>query len=401
MIAINDFTCCGCGACVSVCPKKAIVMKPDENGFFYPHVEENKCVHCNLCENVCSYRSKLPPLSLKEAYAAVSVDTNVNESASGGVFASIAQAVLAKGGAVYGCSMKYENGRLWPRHICVTNQDNLSYLKGSKYVQSDLGNSYKNVQNQLKQGQIVLFSGTPCQIAGLKSYLQKDYENLFTIDIICHGVPSAKLFQEYIAFKERKLGANIISFCFRDKSQGWKLFGSLTLDDGNIIYFDPEESSYYQMFLNSYTYRENCYSCPYASDHRIGDITIGDFWGIEVVHPELLIENGGHLDHEQGISCLIVNNIHGKTLLKDYGNGVHRWNSTYENVAKYNHQLIMPSQYKSERNKVLQLSRDGYEKLDTWYRHRLQIIKIKRFIRAFIPRPMKKVVKKIIKGSAE
>ena len=389
-------SCCGCDACAAACPKGAISMQPDVDGFVYPQVDEAKCVHCGLCEKVCAYRNQTPLLSLKDVYAAVSGDTDVRESASGGLFASFAQAVIADGGAVYGCAMEYENGKLWPRHICITEQQDLIRLKGSKYVQSDLGDSYRDIQRRLTEGQTVLFSGTPCQVAGLKGFLRKDYENLFTVDIVCHGVPSVKLFQEYIAFEEKKQGAKVTSFRFRDKSQGWKLYGSMTLDNGQTIHFEPEESSYYQMFLNSYTYRENCYTCPYASDHRAGDITIGDFWCIELVHPELLAENGGPLDHEKGASCLIVNNEKGRTLLERYGSGIQRWASTYENASKYNHQLTNPSVMKPERVEALALSREQYEKVESWYRCRLRPIKIRRAIRAAVPRPIKDLAKKIL-----
>ena len=371
-------------------------MQPDVDGFVYPQVDEAKCVHCGLCEKVCAYRNQTPLLSLKDVYAAVSGDTDVRESASGGLFASFAQAVIADGGAVYGCAMEYENGKLWPRHICITEQQDLIRLKGSKYVQSDLGDSYRDIQRRLTEGQTVLFSGTPCQVAGLKGFLRKDYENLFTVDIVCHGVPSVKLFQEYIAFEEKKQGAKVTSFRFRDKSQGWKLYGSMTLDNGQTIHFEPEESSYYQMFLNSYTYRENCYTCPYASDHRAGDITIGDFWCIELVHPELLAENGGPLDHEKGASCMIVNNSRGQVLLEKYGSGICRWASTYENASKYNHQLTNPSVMKPERVEALALSREQYEKVESWYRCRLRPIKIRRAIRAAVPRPIKDLAKKIL-----
>lgn len=185
----------------------------------------------------------------------------------------------------------------------------------------------------------------------------------------------------------------MVDFHFRDKSQGWKLYGSMTLDNGRTVYFEPEESSYYQMFLNSYTYRENCYTCPYASDHRPGDITIGDYWCIELVHPELLAENGGPLDHEKGVSCMIVNNDHGQALLGTYGGGILRWPSTYEKASKYNHQLIGPSQLKPERETVLSLSRENYEKVEAWYRRRLIPIRINRAVRAMIPRSIKDIVK--------
>lgn len=392
----NKINCCGCGACAQICPKGAIVMAPDVDGFVYPSVYEAKCVECGLCEKACAFQHQTPPESLKQVYAAVSGDTDVTESASGGLFSSFAQAVLADGGAVYGCAMEYENGQLWPRHIRVTEPENLILLKGSKYVQSDLGNTYPDIRRRLENGQTVLFSGTPCQVAGLKGYLRRDYANLYTLDLVCHGVPSGKLFREYIAFKERKRGAKITGFRFRDKSTGWKLHGTMTFENGDTIHFEPEESSYYQMFLNSYTYRENCYQCPYASEHRPGDITIGDFWCIELVHPELLAENGGPLEHNKGASCLIVNNQKGQTLLNRYGSGIHRWVSTYENAAKYNRQLTAPSPQKPERTEVMALNREGYEKVERWYLRKLRPIKIKRAIRAAVPRPVKNIIKTIL-----
>lgn len=389
--------CCACTACAAACPTQAISMQPDENGFLYPAVDERKCVHCGLCEKVCAYRHGDEQLSRKETYAAVSACTDVRESASGGLFAAFAQAVIAQGGAVYGCAVVHEDGKLWPRHICVTEQQELIRLKGSKYVQSDLSGVYPDVKRRLESGQTVLFSGTPCQVAGLKGFLRREYAQLFTIDIICHGVPSVKLFQDYLAFEEKKRGAHIVSFRFRDKSQGWKLHGAMTLDSGETVYFEPEESSYYQMFLNSYTYRENCYSCPYASDRRSGDVTIGDFWCIDLVHPEMLRENGGGLDHDQGISCLIVNNGQGEQLLRWYGGGIRLYASGYENASRYNRQLTAPSMLKPERETALSLYRQGYGGLEEWYRRRLRRIRFRRAIRAAVPRPVKNVLKRLLK----
>lgn len=395
-LAADKNKCCGCGACAQICPKGAIIMIPDEDGFQYPTIDMRKCIECGLCEKVCKYQKNDTPKSAREVYAAVSGDTDIRQSASGGIFASFAQAVIANGGAVYGCAMEYETGQLWARHICITEPQNLIRLKGSKYVQSELGNTYPDILGRLAAGQLVLFSGTPCQVAGLKGYLRKEYENLFTLELICHGVPSGKLFRDYIAFEEKKRGRKITGFRFRDKSTGWKLHGALTLEDGETVQFEPEESSYYQMFLNSYTYRENCYSCPYASDCRPGDITIGDFWCIELVHPELLAENGGPLEHEKGASCLIVNNEKGRLLLERYGNGIRKWVSSYENASRYNRQLTASSVMKPERAEVMALSREDYEKVERWYRRRLRSIKIRRAIRAMVPRPVKNALKAIV-----
>lgn len=390
-------TCCGCTACAAVCPQHAIEMLPDENGFFYPRINEEKCIHCNLCKLVCSYQKQQPDTLEKEVFVAVSQNTNISESASGGIFSGFAKNILAKGGVVYGSTMQYENGQLHTKHIKVVDEAELCLLKGSKYVHSDMHNIFQDVQAELKKGTVVLFSGTPCQISGLKGFLRKDYPNLFTMDIICHGVPSEQLFQKYIAYEEQKNKSKIVDFRFRDKKEGWQLHGAMTFENGRTVYFEPEKSSYYQLFLNSYTYRENCYSCPYASEHRPGDITIGDYWCIELVHPELLLENGGQIDHRKGVSCMIINSNQGKKLLKEYGSGIKYWISSYENASRYNRQLSAPSQLKAEREIVLDLAQKDYKLLELWYQRKCIPIKINRFIRQSIPRPVKDIIKRFIK----
>lgn len=397
----NTKNCCACGACMNICPVQAIHMQSDQNGFLYPVIDETLCVGCQKCKQICAFQKKTYTESLKETYVAVTNNTNVVESASGGLFASFAKAVLDVGGVVYGCAMFYEKEKMFPKHICTFKSEELISLKGSKYVQSDIGYIFKDVQDKLRNGDIVLFSGTPCQVAGLNGFLQKKYDNLYTIDVVCHGVPSVQFFQDYLKLTEKKIGKKIVEFQFRDKSKGWKLFGKMLCEnkDGTLEsrYFEPEESSYYQMFLNSYIYRENCYTCPYACDNRQGDITIGDYWCVELVHPELITENGGSLDYEKGISCMIINNNHGKEMLKRFGEGIKRWPSTYENAAKYNGQLKAPSVMKPEREKVLALYKDGYDKVERWYQHRLLLIKARRMIVHIIPKPFKQAIRMIIR----
>ena len=392
----NRISCSGCTACRSICPVKAITMQPDEDGFIYPQINDDKCIHCNLCKKVCAYQNDLPECSYKEAYVAVSQTTDISTSASGGLFSALARSVLIDGGIVYGCAMIYKDNSLHVRHIRADTFEKLETLKGSKYVQSNMQGIYSLVLEDLKAGITVLFSGTPCQVAGLKGYLQKDYNNLFTVDLICHGVPSEKLFKQYIAFEEQKHKLKITNFCFRDKSKGWKLHGSIAFENGQNLFFEPEKSSYYQLFLNSYTYRESCYSCPYASQHRPGDVTIGDYWCIDLIHPELLVKNGGQIDEHKGVSCMIVNNDRGRELLLSYGNGIARWESSYENTARYNRQLTAPSVQKPERDVVLELARNNYAELDKWYRIKQRPIIIKRAIRQIIPTPVKRIIKKYL-----
>lgn len=394
--------CSACSACFAACPKQAIRMEPDENGFLYPQIDEARCVGCGLCERVCAYQHGPKRASDKETYAAAAQDADLVRSASGGVFASLAQAVLAQGGVVYGCAMEREDGRLVVRHVAVTALQELPRLKGSKYVQSEIGTIYRDVQEQLNAGKTVLFSGTPCQAAGLRGFLRKAYDNLFVVDIVCHGVPSLQFFRDYLRLTEEKYGGRIVDFRFRDKSAGWKLHGCMSIEtaDGHAksVCFEPEESSYYQMFLNSYTYRENCYSCPYAGENRPGDVTIGDYWCIDLVHPEVLAQQGGKFDEQRGVSCLIVNNARGRELLARFGQGIAREPSTYEQAARYNAQLTRPSAMKEERAQVLALYRDGgYAQVEKWYQKRLRKIRFVRGLRAAVPRWAKERIKSLLK----
>ena len=298
--------------------------------------------------------------------------------------------------------MEREDGRLVVRHVAVTALQELPRLKGSKYVQSEIGTIYRDVQEQLNAGKTVLFSGTPCQAAGLRGFLRKAYDNLFVVDIVCHGVPSLQFFRDYLRLTEEKCGGRIVDFRFRDKSTGWKLHGRMTVEtaDGQAkpVYFEPEESSYYQMFLNSYTYRENCYSCPYAGGDRPGDVTIGDYWCIDLVHPEYLTQQGGRFDEQRGVSCLIINSARGRELLARFGQGIAREPSSYEQAAKYNAQLTRPSVLKEERAQVLALYRDGgYAQVEKWYQKRLRKIRFVRGLRAAVPRWAKDGIKSLLK----
>ena len=272
----NKTECCGCGACQAICPKNAIEMVEDEYGFIYPRIDESKCVNCNLCKKTCAYMNPRKMNDEKKVYASVSKnDENLKRSASGGVFYELANSIISDGGVVYGCSMEYKNDKLTPKHIRVNNQENLKKLQGSKYVQSECGNIYKLVKTDLINGKKVLFSGTPCQIEGVKSFLQyKEYENLFLVDIICHGVPSRKMFQDYIENFEIENNCKVKEFYFRDKDKGWGLFFKVVYEKNGKTEKTVKpsyESSFYQLFLDSSIYRENCYKCPYATENRNSD----------------------------------------------------------------------------------------------------------------------------------
>ena len=392
----NKEDCCGCGACMNACMKQAIHMKEDEYGFMYPEIDPSKCVQCGICQKACGYQYRKETAEHQLAYVAMAKDELLlKRSASGGIFAALATEILKKGGVVFGSSLEYKEGALTPEHIKVDHISDLHKLQGSKYVQSSIGNTYRQVKEELETKKEVLFSGTPCQIAGLKSYLgDREYKNLFTVDIICHGVPSAKFFKSYLSVFEKKLHGKIIDFKFRDKNVGWGLLG-------RVLYLDKNKheknrviktrmSSYYTLFLKSDIYRDSCYNCKYASSHRPADLSIGDYWGIQKEHPEYLVGMGGTMDETKGISCIIVNTERGKVMLEQLGAGLEYKASSFEKVARGNEQLNHPSFKSERRDKILNLYKEkGYSAVEDWYYRQMGIKKCLYIVWDAIPQKFK------------
>lgn len=389
--------CCGCMACLDACPVKAIRVKEDENGFVYPEISSSLCVECGRCLSVCPFRKEACPESLQITYAAAALHADLSESSSGAAFPAIAQEFIREGGIVYGCEMLYENDKINIRHIRIDAEHDLKLLKGSKYVQSDTAGIFQEVKKDLSGHRKVLFSGTPCQVAGLYGYLGKDDSDLYTVDIVCHGVPSQRFFRSYIDFEEETRGIRLKNFVFRDKSEGWKLHGRMETADRQIITFEPEDSSYYQLFLNRYTYRDSCYQCPYASKYRPGNLTLADYWNIDLVHPEMLKENGGLFDEKKGISALVINNEKGQRLMEQYQNALCMCSSSYENASKYNRQFVQPSVMPEGRDDVFENYKKGYAAVDQAYKAKLRVKKLKRRIRAAVPKSVKTGIRAILK----
>lgn len=387
--------CCACGACYNICPKNAIEMVVDEYGFKYPKIDYTKCISCGACKRVCAFQNVIEKNEPLQVVAAARKDENkIMKSASGGIFAVFAEYFLSIGGIVYGVALVKENNTLVPKHIGIDDLKDLPKLLGSKYVQSDIDNVYKEIRTLLNNKKQILFSGTPCQVAGLKAFLGKKYENLFTIDIICHGVPNAEFFKGYLEILEKKFNGKILDFKFRDKKDGWGPY-ILSADilkqnklqkERKYIYLD--ESTYASMFLYTDILRLNCYKCKYTNKHRTGDITIGDYWGIEKEHPELLKINGGLLDTKKGISAIIINTEKGKLGLEKLGQEIVYFDTTYEKVAIVNTQLREPSKYGKYRDKIMEEYKiGGFNKVDEYYYSKvLKKIAIKKEIKKYIPK---------------
>ncbi len=310
MINIEEKSqCCGCSACMNICPSNAITMQRDTLGFLYPIVDSKKCIGCGLCDKVCdfgdNYDKSFLLFSPKIYGAWQKDDEERRHSQSGALFSTFAKFVLKDGGIVYGVAL---NSELNAEHIRTTNLDELYRIRKSKYVQSDIGITFKKIANDLIDGHTVLFSGTPCQASGLRSFIKNkrvDDSKLYIINIICHGVPSPNIWKDNIKYVERKKKEKVLSANFLDKSIcGWHGgMESYTFQKGKPFVSELYTKLYYKHLM----LRDSCYICPFANFQHPGDITVGDFWGLDKVKPELDKE-------DKGVSLVIVNTQKGVSL---------------------------------------------------------------------------------------
>ena len=303
MIRITDkHKCCGCGVCAQRCPRKCITMQSDKEGFTYPVIDTTQCSDCGLCDKVCPVINQQPAQPPVATYAATNSNGAVREqSSSGGIFTLLAEETINKGGVVFGAAF---NEKWEVEHIHVDNIDGIKKLRGSKYVQSNIGNSYAMAEKFLKEGKEVLFCGTPCQIAGLKRFLRKEYKNLKTVDFVCHGTPSPLIWEGYLNEICRANSiTDVTDIQFRNKTEGWKKYSFV------IKYIDSEGNGrefrermgnnlYMKCFLSDLCLRPSCYQCPARSGKSGSDITLGDLWGAEHICPEI--------DDDKGLSLVIV-----------------------------------------------------------------------------------------------
>ncbi len=344
MFAINYENCTGCGACVQRCPKQCISWTTKEFDFRYPQIDEATCINCGLCEKVCPIDKELKAPVVQKAYAAIHKDSFVLEkSTSGGAFTALADTIFSQGGVVYGAAML--NG-MQVKHIRTENRTAFAELRSSKYLQSDTGTTYQMVEQDLKQGKVVLYSGTPCQIDGLKCFLRKEYENLYTADIVCHGVGSQAYFDKYMEFAKERYG-KIKALRFRSKEYaGWSCGGVVvvvgTSNSEKKIPYRDFDNYYYSYFLSGDIYRKCCYSCKYANTKRVGDFSLGDYWGVEALNLPLQTENG--------CSLLLVNNKRANKLFKTVVD-LDNVETTIEQAAHCNKQLNEPSRLTKSRQK--------------------------------------------------
>lgn len=367
MIEIKDKSkCCGCGSCVSTCPKDAIKMEYDNEGFLYPVVNKSNCINCSLCDKACPVITKNEyGEQLKLAYAVKTTDEKARrKSTSGGIAYSLASYVIENGGVVFGVG--YEDD-MKVSHIMVDNINDLIKLQGSKYVQSDTKDTYKQAKEVLNTGRLVLYTGSACQIEGLYSYLKKDYDNLITQDFICHGVPSPGLWNKYLKETGFNKATDIV---FRDKSKGWESKSEFLVKKGEKELFGESfyTNSYCFFFAQNYSLRHICYECPFKTGYRKSDFTVADLWGISDILPK------GSYD-DKGTSLLVINSIKGRELFERVAERIWAKEISYDKAIKHNMMALLSVKKPQSREQFFEdIDKHSFKKAYRMYKPKEPLI---------------------------
>lgn len=373
--------CCGCQACANACSQNAISFKADEYGFYYPIINEQRCVGCNICVKTCDFQKKevVGHTPLKGVAARHNDPLVYGSSTSGGVFTAVAQYVLDRKGVVYGCVLDDD---MVPRQVAAESMEKVVAMRGSKYVQSDTGLVYREVKENLKAGRWVLFTGTPCQVAALYSYLGNiDTTKLLTVDIICHGVPSPGVFSKYIYFLSRKNGRKVKDFKFRDKRFEWERpVIKVSFEKGKDKWWFTTTDVYYDNFIKGNMHRTSCFQCKYACGERYGDITLGDFWGYQKANLKMSVA--------EGVSCCLLNTEKAKSLLE--GIPVNAEYVDVDIIVQGNTHLRKTSKKGALWESVMNEIRDnGFDNLYSQFKKTHRRAYMKAFIKGLILKPRK------------
>lgn len=373
--------CTGCKACANACAKSAITFLADDEGFWYPKIDNSLCVKCGSCRAAC------PQLQGKHAnhaneqqkvYAAWIKNKQLRrQSTSGGAFTVLADGVLKNKGAVYGAGFDKDH-RVIHKRICTKRE--LAQLRGSKYVQSDIGDTFQQVKRDLKAGKTVLFTGSPCQIDGLYALLKSRYEGqLYTVDLVCHGVPSPMIYEDYRRYMEKTYQSKISEIYFRDKTPGWSVFGmKIVFENGEVYQKDTYNDPYIRGFLRELFLRASCHRCRYADTDRVADITLADFWGYKA-------ENKKGFDDDKGISLVMINNANGSQLFKSVSSRLYCMEKSLAEAVAGNRMLREPFPPAENRDRFwADYPRLSFEELAEkymfpeempyWYIHKRQLI---------------------------
>ena len=335
---ISKNLCTGCTTCMTICPKKAISMIEDKEGFKYPIVDQDKCINCGLCRKICPVLNTNKNISINKCYAGYNkTDLEKEKASSGAIFSLIANYILDNGGIVIGASFD-ENNKLV--HTAISKKKELDKLKGSKYLQSDLGNIFSYIKENIKHNK-VLFVGTPCQVAGIKQIINSN--NLICLDLICHGVPSPKLFKKYIKELEQDNNAKLLNYNFRDKITGWDTYSNTAIFKNGKITELAKDNKYMNLFLKDIALRKSCYNCKFKLGNKYSDITLGDFWGVKKYHPEMY--------NKKGVSAIIINTSLGLEIFNSIKKNIIYKECKIEEITANNKSLLNSSRKNVRRKK--------------------------------------------------
>lgn len=351
----NEYECSGCTACVNVCAHApAITMEKNDEGFLYPIRHDDLCVKCGLCEKVCPFEHPIYKNDAPTVYAAYD-KMERSGSSSGGLFYTIASYVINCGGVVFGAAC---NKDLKVRHICARTLQELQPLRGSKYVQSELGDCYEKIKDELKKGTLVYFTGVGCQVAGLYAFLRKDYKNLVTSDIVCHGVPSQYMFDVHLSFLKDRYKSRVKSYSFREKEY-WLTREEVEFENGRMKRkYDGNMSPFLYSFGLGYISRYSCFNCIFAKIPRQGDMFLADFWGVEEAVPGI--------DTSKGVSLVLLNNGKGRKIWDEIKENLVCYESTLEAAIKYNPNVVRPTKEPDFRKDFFKILRKiGYSQMAT------------------------------------
>ncbi len=385
--------CTGCGACREVCPKHAIEFREDDEGFPTPALNKQKCVECNQCERVCPALHMPKTQPVRAAYAAQIKDKTVlQESTSGGIFTALSREIFRQGGIVYGCTWDEMYNAIFRK---AENEDELKPMRGSKYVWSYAGDVFSEVKKQLQGGRTVLFSGLPCQAAGLKNYLKEEYDNLYLLDFICSGVPSPLVLNKWLDTLCKREDRSELHLKFRDKEpygvgvhityQGQK---RKPAQRGEHV-----RNSFYYSFYSHLIDRLCCYKCAYCTDQRVSDFTMGDYWGISNYHKEM--------DVTAGVSAFMVNSEKGEMLLESIKGTMELFPTKTEYISTKNSFIINGD----KRNRVVpairnsffnELKKNGWKRAEIRYLYRWD--RIKKLTKVNMPGTVTKLLKRVMGG---
>ncbi len=372
---VNPAQCYGCTACASVCPKGAIAMKENEEGFKYPSVDENACVSCGLCKKVCPVlnRRVSEKGSVRTAYGVQHTDPEVlKNSTSGGMFTALSDRIFAEGGVVCGAAF---DEQMTVRHIRATTVEERNAMRGSKYVQSDLGEIFAEIKRDLSDGRKVLFTGTPCQVDGLRRFLGDHTEGLVCVDLICHGSPSPKILREQFRFIEKKTRRKLVNYQFRPKRWSWHVHREIAhLEGGKELHSNAYSDLWQQIYYMRLCHRPSCHSCQYSNIDRVGDLTIADCRGIDKIVPDF--------GSDAGVSLVLVNTPLGEEVMEKLLSTMKTQELSLESVMQP--PLRQPSKPNGRREHFWAIyHKDGYEAAIKFYfgKHYALKYKIKKILK--------------------